>query len=377
MNQIFNIGHNDLRIFLRDRSSLIWLLLMPLAFVYFTSFSAPPRGEPYDTRPTVLVENHDEGFMGRVFLAELAKQGVNLKTPEEDNNAARGITIPEDFTDKILEKKEVKVDFFEVANSQNDQLAALVEVNLVRTVIAFNGYLVEYATKKNGRAPTEKGLMKLVESDNPVKLDSSFAGRKPIPVRFNMSVPGIIVMYLLMNLLIFGGVSVAAERRNGVLKRISIHPISKMQLLYGKLYGLMVLGMLQSGFLLLFGQFVFHVNIGDNILGILLTLVIFSWVTASLGLLIGFLVKSEDKVVGISIMLAIPLSALGGCWWPMEIVPEYVRNLAHITPTAWAMDSMHGLITFGATFKDVLKPIGILAIYGSVANFLAARFFRV
>jgi ABC-2 type transport system permease protein len=378
MKNILTIGHNDLRVFLKDRASVVWLLLMPLAFVYFMSFSSRARNDPWDVRPAVVMENKDEGFMSRMFLIELGKQGVNLVNPEEESKAMHGITIPENFTEQILQKKEVKLKFFEISNSQNsDQLSALVEVNLIRTIIAFNGYLVEHATNTGGREPTEKALKRLIDAKNVVELDSSFAGRDPIPVGFSMSLPGILVMYLLLNLLIFGGASVAAERRNGVLKRMSINPVTQTQLLYGKLYGLMLLAVIQISFFLLLGRFLFHVNIGDNLPGIALTLLVFSWVAASLGLLIGFLIKSEDKVVGLGIMIALPIAAIGGCWWPMEIVPEFVRNLAHITPSAWAMDSLHQLITFGADFKDVLRPVGVLTIYAAAANLLAAKFFRV
>jgi ABC-type multidrug transport system permease subunit len=61
----------------------------------------------------------------------------------------------------------------------------------------------------------------------------------------------------------------------------------------------------------------------------------------------------------------------------MEIVPETFRKISHITPSAWAMDSLHMLITFGGGFEDVLKPVGVLAIYAVSANLISARFFRI
>jgi ABC-type multidrug transport system permease subunit len=191
-----------------------------------------------------------------------------------------------------------------------------------------------------------------------------------------MSLPGILVMYLFINLAIFGGASVAAERRTGVLRRMSINPVTKTELMLGKLYGLMLLAAVQVVFFMIVGQFVFKVNIGENLLGITATLFVFSWLSASVGLLLGFLLKSEDRVVGLALMIGIPMAALGGCWFPMEIVPEFVRQIAHIFPTAWAMDSLHQLITFGSGFSGVLKQIGILAAYAVGANLIAVRFFR-
>jgi len=379
MRSILNIGHQDLKVFLKDKSAFIWLFVIPLSFVYFMSFSSRPQGDPQDPRPALLVSNQDQGYMGGLFLEALGDQGVRPVTSMEDGDPHKGLTIPIDFTEKVLGAQEVKMRFFNIGDrsSMGDLRSELVEANLLRTVIAFNGYLLEHATNTGGRPLSENAVRRLMKKENPVSLESRFAGRKPIPVGFNMSLPGIMVMYLLMNLLIFGGSSVATERRNGVLRRLSIQPVNTYQLVFGKLYGLMLLGCVQIAGFLLFGQFVFKVNIGDQLPGILVTLLAFAWVASSLGLLIGFLVKSDDKVVGLGIMISLPIAALGGCWWPMEIAPASFRSIAHITPSAWAMDSLHQLITFGGGFSSIIVPVSVLLGYGLVANLLAARFFRV
>ncbi|HSR88015.1 MAG TPA: ABC transporter permease [Pontiella sp.] len=380
MKSILTIGHNDLRLFLRDKTAFIWLFVIPLVFIYFISFSSRPPGEPWDVNPKVLIENNDTGYMSQLFLEALGQQGLDpVMTGEEDAaDVKRGLTIPVGFTENVLSKNEAKMSFFEISGSSDSDLRSnLVEINLIRTIIAFNSHLVEHATATGSKEPTETAIRKLIEAENPVQMESKFAGRKPIPVGFNMSLPGIIVMYIMLNLLIFGGAGMAAERRTGVLRRISINPITHLELMAGKMYGLMLLGAVQIAGFLAFGQFIFKVNIGDNLFGITVTLLVFAWVAASFGLLIGSLIKSEEKIVGLGIMISIPMAALGGCWWPMEIVPEALQKISHITPSAWAMDSLHMLITFGAGFKDVLKPVGVLAIYASAANLISARYFRI
>ena len=377
MKSILTIGHNDLRIFLRDRTAFIWLLGMPLAFVFFMSFSSRAPGDPYDVNPKIVIENNDSGYLGKMFVSELAKQGLWTVTAEEADESGRGITIPANFTDSVLAKEQVRLAFFTVSGGGNEQQTMLAKVHLFRAVVSFNSHLVEHATMTGGRALTEESLQRVLDKENPVVLEATFAGRKPIPVGYNMSLPGVIVMYLLVNLAIFGGATIAAERRNGVLRRMSINPVSQTQLMFGKVYGLLLLACVQVAVLLLPGQYVFKVNIGENIFGITLTLLVFSWVAASLGLLLGFLVKSEEKVVGLALVIALPMAAIGGCWFPMEIVPQFVQNVAHVFPPAWAMDALHQLITYGGGLEAAFKPIGVLALYAAGANLIAARFFRV
>jgi ABC-type multidrug transport system permease subunit len=376
MRSIFTIGHNDLRLFLRDRSSYIWLFVIPTVFVYVMGFAARGRPDPSNPRPAVLIDNRDAGFFGRIFLEELGVQDVQMVAPENAGQAKRGIRIPSDFTARVLAKQKVKVEFFKLAGS-DDQTAALVELRLVRALVALNAHLIENAVTQGGAPPTEEALHALIQAPNPVTLDTRFAGRKPIPVGFNQSLPGIMVMYLLMNLMIFGGSLVAGERRSGVLRRLTINPVRRRDVIFGRMYGLMLLAAVQIAYFLLVGQFVFKVNIGDHVVGVALIALAFAWVACALGVLVGSLVRAHDKVVGLCLLVALPVAALGGCWWPLEVTPDFLQKAAHLTPAAWALDGLHQLITFGAGFSGALPAFGVLVVYGAVVNLAAIRFFRV
>ena len=376
MKRILDIGHTDLRLFLKHKSAYVWLFAMPLAFVYFMGFANHGPGKPYNRTPPVLVENADTNFLGRIFLDELSSQNMWLLDPTNRETAARVIRIPADFTGKVLRQEQSKVQFLR-HDASDEADAALIEVRLVRALIAMNGHLLEAATATNPPgALTEAKLRAVMAKPNPVSLNAKFAGRKPVPSGFNFSLPGNLVMYLMMNLLIFGGATVAAERRNGVIKRLMVHPVTRLELVMGKIYGLMLLGVVQIVFFLAVGKFLFHVNLGANLPAITLTLLVFAWVAGSLGVLVGSLVAEHDRVAGICVLASLLMAALGGCWWPLEIGPPVMKTIALCLPTGWALQALHQLISFGSGFDAVLKPIGVLLAFGAAANLLAARFFR-
>ena len=376
MRAAFDIGHNDLRIVLRHRAWFVWLFFMPLAFTYFMGFAARGPGTPSGPRPAVFIENNDEGFLGRIFLEELGEQGLRIVAPTNRDEAKRGLRIPAELTRRVLAKEKVNLQFMTVSGG-GDEAAALVELRLMRALVAIHGHLVESAVASGGKPPTEDILRELIRRENPVTLESKFAGHKPIPAGFNMSLPGNLVMYLLMNLTISGGATIAAERRNGVLRRLMTHPVSRGMLVAGKVYGLILLGLVQIAVILLAGQFLLRVNVGEHLAALLLTLVLYCWVAASFGVVIGSIVTAEEKVVGLCLLVSLPMAALGGCWWPLEIVPGFVKVLAHLVPTGWAMDALHQLITFGGGFAGAKGAIGVLCLYGLAANFAAAKSFRV
>lgn len=376
MRAILTVGHNDLRLFLRNRASFVWLFVMPLAFVYFMGFANRGPGGPSSPRPTVWVDNADAGFLGRAFLEELGVQGLQVVGWTNGADARRGLRIPTNFTADVMEGRQGRVGYLSSRQS-GEAAAVLVEIRVARAMLAINAHLLELAVGSGGKAPTAETLAALRAREDPVVLKATHAGRRPIPTGFNLSLPGVMVMYLMMNLLIFGGVTMAWERRSGVLRRIAVHPVTQSELLTGKLYGLMLLAGVQILFLLLCGRFLFGVNLGDSLGGILLALMVYSWVAASLGLLVGAVVKAEDQVVGICVLSTMVMAALGGCWWPLEIVPDTVKILAHAFPTGWAMDALHQLISFGAGLDSAKEEIGVLALYGLAANWAAIRWFRV
>lgn len=376
MKPILDIGHNDLRLFLKSKSAYIWLFVVPLVFVYFMGFANRGPGDPYNHKPPVLVENHDTNFLSRVFLDELDTQGMWLLNPTNHESAARTIRIPTNLTSRVLNGEQAKVGFFQ-RDSSAESDAAIIELRLVRALIAMNSHLLEAATQTNApRTITEEQLRAVLKKPNPVALKAGFAGRKPMPSGFNFSLPGNLVMYLMMNLMIFGGATMAAERRNGVIRRLMVHPVTKLELVMGKIYGLMLLGAVQILFFLAVGKFALGVNLGANLPAVTVTLLMLGWVGSSIGVLVGSLFAADDRVTGICVMASLLMGALGGCWWPLEIAPPALKTVALCLPTGWALAALHQLISFGSGFGAVLLPLTVLLAFGAAANLLAARFFR-
>jgi ABC-type multidrug transport system permease subunit len=376
MKRILLIGHVDLRLFFKHKSAYVWLFVVPLAFVYFMGFANRGPGDPANRKPPVVIENQDTNFLGRIFLDELGAQGMWLLDPTNRESAARSIRIPPDFTSNVLQEKQSKVQFLK-RDSSAEADAAIIEVRLVRALIAMNGHILEAATQTNTPGVlTEAGLREIMARTDPVSLNARFAGRKPVPSGFNFSLPGNLVMYLMMNLLVFGGSTMAAERRRGMIKRLMVSPVTRGELVMGKIYGLILLGAVQILFFLGVGKFLFHVNLGANLPAVTLTLLVFAWVAGSLGVLVGSLTVSQDRVVGICVLASLLMAALGGCWWPLELGSPALKIISLCLPTGWALAALHQLISFGSGFGAVLKPIGVLLAFGAAANLLAARFFR-
>lgn len=376
MKNIFHIGHTDLRLFLKRRAAYVWLFVVPLLFMYFFGAAMHGPGDPANRRPRLLVENDDTNFLSKLFLDELG-DGVKKVSQEDANDAASVLHIPADFTSKVLAQEQTKVRLLKGKNSDVDADPTIIELRLVRGLVEFNSHIVEAVTGTNvTQTLTKSRLRSVMGATNHVRFEAHFAGRQPVPSGFNFSLPSNLLTYLLMNSLLFGGMTMAAERRNGVIKRLMVLPITRLELILGKIYGLMLLGVVQIVLFLALGKFVFGVNLGANLPAVMLVLLVFAWVAGSFGVLAGSLLSAEDRIIGISVLVSLLMSALGGCWWPMEMAPPAARIAALCVPTGWAMQALNQLITFGNGLGAVLPSLGVLFGFGVAANLLAARFFR-
>ena len=93
-------------------------------------------------------------------------------------------------------------------------------------------------------------------------------------------------------------------------------------------------------------------------------------------MILGNFAKSEGQIIAIGVILANALAAIGGCWWPIEITPEWAQKASLVLPTGWAMDAMHKLVSFGASPLSALPNFLALAAAAVCAAYLISRSFR-
>ena len=370
------IAQNDLRVFLKEKSGYAWLFVMPLVFIYF--FGIAMRGsdrEPSGPRPTVAIENHDTGYLGTLLVDQLEAEGLRVVDSAEEKHPDRSIQIPENFTSSVQDAETVNVSFTQTRESGSEP-AAMLEVRLTRAILGLTSAIFSIVSSDPPRELNEANVRAALAREPKVLLDSRFAGRRKIPTGFDQSVPGYIVMFVLMNLLIFGGLSISSERTNGVLKRMAMNPVRPWQLILGKILGRFFLGVVQIAYLLIVSRLLFGMHYGNLPLTLML-LATFAWGCAALGVFVGAVIKTPEIVQGVCTLFSVALAALGGCWWPLEIVPDAAQRVGGLFPTAWMMHGLHQLISFGGGWPQIQTSWLLTASFACIATLLAARFLRL
>ncbi len=154
--------------------------------------------------------------------------------------------------------------------------------------------------------------------------------------------------------------AIIVERKNWTLQRMATMPISRAQILGGKLLARFSTGMLEYALMFAFGLIFLHVSLGGDPLAVILLAVSFSLAATALMLALTTLVHNDGQARGISLFLTLTLAPLVGAWWPLDIVPNWMRIAGHISPVAWVMDGFTTITINGGHLVDVLLPIGVL-----------------
>src|SRR5262249_10994138 len=191
------------------------------------------------------------------------------------------------------------------------------------------------------------------------------------------NVPGLRVMFVLMSMVFGIAFGLRDERDWGTITRLRMAPIGRVTLLGGKLLARYTVGVAQMLILLAFGHFAFGVSLGGSMLTfVVLTLVVVFSMTG-FSLLVTTLARTREQIIPVGLTVVMLVCAIGGCWWPLFMEPRWLQRIAHLAPTAWAMDGLADLILRDRTFAQIAPTLGVLAVYGLACVVAGARLNRL
>ena len=191
----------------------------------------------------------------------------------------------------------------------------------------------------------------------------------------SMYASGIAVMFLLFGAT-GGGGALLEERENQTLDRLLSTQMSMDQLLLGKWFFMSSIGVLQVGVMFVWAQLVFNVDLIGHLDGFLMMTVVTALAASAFGLFLATLCKSRGQLNGLSVILILTMSALGGSMVPRYLMSDELQQYGLWTFNAWALDG-YTKVFWRELPVDALAPqLGVLLMSG-VVFLLAARVLAV
>ena len=193
---------------------------------------------------------------------------------------------------------------------------------------------------------------------------------------FDQNVPGFSVTFLLLGMLLGVSLGLLDERDWGTLARLRTMPVSLNVTLIAKLLARFTVGVAQMLVLLTVGRLLFGISLGPEPWALLLPTAGIVFAGTAFGLVVAGLAHSREAVLPLGSIVIVTMAAVGGCWWPIDLEPRWMQQVALAFPTTWAMAAYNDLMIRRHSFEAALRPTAVLLAYGLAYLALGLALFR-
>lgn len=190
-------------------------------------------------------------------------------------------------------------------------------------------------------------------------------------------VPGVLAQSVLFSA-IFYGISVIWEKDMGVVHKLLVSPAPRSALILGKAVASGFRGLTQASIIYLVALLM-HIGLNIDLLhifGVLLTVILGSAIFSTFSLIIACLVKSRERFMGIGQVLTMPLFFASSAIYPIVLMPDWLKIVAHFNPLTYLVDAMRTLMIHGAQSIEGLGPdFAVMILIFAAFAFIATRLY--
>jgi ABC-2 type transport system permease protein len=187
---------------------------------------------------------------------------------------------------------------------------------------------------------------------------------------------GVGVMFLLFSCAGAGG-ALLDEEEAGTLGRLIGSQAGMRGVLVGKWLFVTLLGMTQLSVMFLWGQLVFHLPLMSHLPGFVVMALFTAAAASGFGLMLATMSRTRAQLSGLSTILILTMSALGGSMFPRFLMSETMQKVGLVTFNAWALDGFLKVFWRGARIVELWPQVAVLTgltvIFATVARLFARR----
>lgn len=268
------------------------------------------------------------------------------------------VVIPADLSEKILTKREAKIQFLVDGVDGNS-------ANVIQNYVNAATYSYSLELTKEYLAVTGKRMYV------PIDLQPRFWFNPDLQsTRF--LIPGLMGMILIITAVISISLSIVREKERGTIEQINVSPLSSLEFIVGKTIPYVAISLINASIVLSAGYILFGIAIKGSILLLLLGTFTFLFAALSLGIFISTIADSQQVAFqAANVTSLLPSLILSGFIFPIESMPAAIQLLTNITPAKFYIVILRAILLRGAGISAFWDQLIYLGIFGTVFIVLA------
>ena len=363
VRRLLAVVQKELRQMRRDRVTLAMIVGVPVMqlvlFGYAINFTL--RG----LSAGISDEANTAG--SRALVMDMLATGVvtpviDVRTPQELMAAIRrgrinvGIVIPQDFERRRIEGR------------------AVAQVLVDGTDTAVQGAATQLAQVPLDSAVVSRDVpFASTPSQPPISVVAFYNPERRSAVSI---VPGLIGVILTMTMVMFTSIAIVRERERGNMEMLIATPLSRSELMIGKVLPYMAIGLIQTTVVLALGVWLFQVPVRGGVFDVYIAAVLLILANLTLGLLISTKAQSQFQAMQMTFFVFLPSILLSGFMFPFAGMPTVIQWLAEVLPLTHFLRIIRGVMLRGADLFELWPDVLALLAFTVVMMTLAISRFR-
>jgi len=365
MKQLFSFIRKEFYHILRDKTTMMILLLMPIIQIILFGFALTT--EVKDTQVAVLVPTNDEAssrIIDKLDASAYFDVVAKIHSTDEiqpvfrDAKAKLVVVFEDHFGEKLRHNGTAHIQLLADATDPN---AATSFTFYASNII--NSYQQEL----------------MGENKNPYQItpEVKMLFNPQMKSSFNF-VPGVLGMIMLLICAMMTSIAIVREKEMGTMEILLVSPMKPIYIILSKITPYFVLSCVNFVTIMLLSVFVLGVPIAGSFISLVAVSLLYIFVSLSFGLLVSTITNSQQAAMLVSGMgLMIPVMLLSGMMFPIENMPLPLQWLSCIVPARWYIAAVKAIMIEGLGITSVLKEVGILCLMGTILVTISLKKFKV
>lgn len=417
---MIKLAFKDLKLFFKDKRSVVLTFAIPIALITLFAFAFGGIGRKSNRKINLQLTDLDQTEASKAAILlfdslpgiELEQKGLE----EAEKNIMKGkksfvLIIHKGFSDSIMKGNNLPLELKYDAAQEMEM--GMLQQSLIPTIatLPFNvgnpkaaianklmGIVANSdSNTKNNIEQQSNHLFDMVANGvqnekknttkvNPqavdffgsnIKMTSVIDSSKNNNIGLIQAIAGTAVMMLLFSVVGIG-MGLLDEKHEGTLKRLMYIPFKHENILFGKMIAANVISILQLSVMFVFAWLAFGLNIKEYLFALVLTILATSFACSAFGVLLAAIAKNRHQVQGLSTLIILVMSAIGGSMIPLFIMPEMMQKMAVLSVNYWSIQSFYDIFwrNLPLTSMDYIFRILILLAIGLILNIIAVLAFK-
>ncbi|UCF62565.1 MAG: ABC transporter permease [Anaerolineaceae bacterium] len=383
LRRVLTITRRVMRQILRDRRTVALIVFAPmlmltLGAILFRSDPAPiPLG----------VLNVDQGVtspivgtieLGQRIVDELAASDdlavVTLSQEEVDDRLRDGtveaaLYFPEDFTTSFVANRQAVLDL--LLEGSNPMRSVTITAHV--TQAAMRGLA--------GLAGTGFGVPSVPQATEgetalPVSVQATYLYGGEEFDTMDFVAPVYIALLSMFFVFLLACVAFLRERSQGTMERLAATPATQMEIVLGYMLGLGLFALIQVAVILFFTIWVIKIHYLGSLSLLLLVIALLAIVGVNMGILASAFARNEFQVIQFVPLVIIPQVLLGGTFWAVQDMPNFLQPFAYIMPIYYANNALRDVMLKGWGLAEIWPNLAILVGITGVLIILSSMMMR-